>query len=54
MIGPPKPVGMAEAISNLTSGRVPGPDGLSAELYKRLPGLRPYILAFFNATYPTG
>ena len=42
------------ALSNLSEGRSPGPDGFPMELYKRLPSMRPYVVALINSIYLTG
>ena len=42
------------AMSNLTSGGAPGPDGIPTEVLKNLAPLRPYLLALFIAMYRTG
>ena len=42
------------AIESLVSGKAPGPDGMPASLYGRLPVLREVLVSSFNAVLLTG
>ena len=45
---------ISKAIKSLKTGKAPGPDGIPAMVYKKLPSLIPHIQRLLNISHTTG
>ena len=43
-----------KAVAGLNNNRTPGPDGIPAEIFRKMPSLFPYLCALLTAIYRTG